>query len=79
MKFKILEKYLLENKCYGFTVKRNRHTLIYRFFMMYRHNKKLPKKINVIINKRSKDILKVFIEQEEFDNINKFMNIIKFS
>lgn len=70
IKFNELDSYLIENKVFGHTVKRNPNTLIYSYIMMFRNNKKKPIMLFIEVSRTSKLVLKGWT-----DNGMKFSNI----
>ena len=70
IKFNELDSYLIENKVFGHTVKRNPNTLVYSYIMMFRNNKKKPIMLFIEVSRTSKLVLKGWT-----DNGMKFSNI----
>lgn len=70
IKFNELDSYLIENKVFGYTVKKNPNTLVYSYIMMFRNNKKKPIMLFIEVSKASKNVLNGWT-----DNGMKFNNI----
>lgn len=68
--FDELDSYLIENKVFGHTVKRNPKTLVYSYNMMFRNNKKKPIMLFIEVSRTSKLVLKGWT-----NNGMKFSNI----
>lgn len=71
IKFNELDSYLIENKVFGHTVKRNPNTLVYSYIMMFRNNKKKPIILFIEVSRISKLILNGWTDNGmKFSNIN---------
>ena len=70
IKFDELDSYLIENKVFGHTVKRNPNTFVYSYIMMFRNNKKEPIMLFIEVSRVSKLVLRGWT-----DNGMKFSNI----
>ena len=76
--YRELDKYLLENQVYGFTVKINEDTLVYSYHIMYRENKKDPEMLFIEVSQTSKLVLKAWTDRgKNFTNINELKQYTK--
>ena len=75
---KELEKYLNDNKVYGFTVKILENTLIYSYDMMFRKNKEQPEMLFVEVSRASKLVLKAWTNKGvKFNNVDELKKYTK--
>lgn len=69
--FDELDSYLIENKVFGYTVKRNPKTLVYCYNMMFRNNKKKPIMLFIEVSHTSKLVLRGWTDKGmKFSNID---------
>lgn len=69
--FDELDSYLIENKVFGYTVKRNPNTLVYSYIMMFRNNKKEPIMLFIEVSRTSKLVLGGWTDKGmKFSNID---------
>ena len=75
---KELDKYLIENQVYGFTVKINDSTFIYSYHIMFRKNKENPEILFVEVSKASKLVLKAWTDKgRKFNNVDELKQYTK--
>lgn len=69
--FDELDSYLIDNKVFGYTVKRNPNTLVYSYIMMFRNNKKEPIMLFIEVSSTSKLVLRGWTDKGmKFSNID---------
>ena len=72
-----LDKFLLDNRIYGFTAKVELDEIIYSYHIMFRHNKKAPELLYVKVSTSSKLVLKVWTDNHTFETIDELKTTLK--
>lgn len=72
-----LDKFLTDNKIYGFTAKRLDGEIIYSYHIMFRHNKKAPELLYVKVSTGSKLVLAVWTDAHTFETIDELKTTLK--
>jgi hypothetical protein len=72
-----LDKFLLDNKVYGFLAKRLENEIIYSYHIMFRHNKKQPELLYVKVSAQSKYVLSAWTDNHIFKTIDELKNTYK--
>ena len=72
-----LDKFLLDNRIYGFTAKVELDEIIYSYHIMFRHNKKAPELLYVKVSTSSKLVLKVWTDTHTFETIDELKTTLK--
>jgi len=76
--FKELNKYLVSNMVYGFTVKRNDTDFIYSYHIMFRNNKRRPEVLYIKVSRTSKLVIGAWTNwDKKFDSIYSLKNYIE--
>ena len=72
-----LDKFLIDNRIYGFTAKRFDGEIIYSYHIMFRHNKKAPELLYVKVSISSKLVLAAWTDNHTFETIEKLKTTLK--
>ena len=76
--YKDLNKYLMENQVYGFTVKIDNNTFIYSYHIMFRENKKDPEMLFIKVSSNSKLVLSAYTDRgRKFNSVDELKNYTK--
>ena len=74
VKFKELKEYLESKACFGFTVSRRKHTLLYSFIRYY-NKKNLSLKVKVM--RKSKYVMSVMIGDKIYTDLDEVKKIVE--
>ena len=78
IKYKDMNKYLTDNKCYGITASfKDNKNIEYLYLMMYRDNKKEPVEAKCTVSIVSKNVLFGTIGDKRISTIREFMNLCR--
>ena len=72
-----LDKFLLDNRIYGFTAKVGLDEIIYSYHIMFRHNKKAPELLYVKVSTSSKLVLAAWTDTHTFETIDELKTTLK--
>ena len=72
-----LDIYLMQNSVYGFTAKKNPTTIVYSYFIMFRHNRKDPEMLFVEVSRNSKLVLSAYTNEGK--TFNSVYDLLKYT
>ena len=76
--FTDLNKFLVENNCFGLTCKKVSPAILeYTYLMMFRSNTKDPIEMKITVSRTSKHVVGLSIDGKEYDNIDSFINRVR--
>lgn len=76
--FTDLNKFLVENNCFGLTCRRVSPAILeYTYLMMYRNNTGDPIEMKITVSRTSKHVVGLSIAGKEYDNVGSFMKRVR--
>ena len=73
-----LQEYLTQNYVFGFIAKKNEHTILYTYKMMFRSNRNNPEELYIEVSNTSKLVLKAWTNKGIiFNSINELKKYTK--
>ena len=72
-----LDKFLTDNRIYGFIAKRLDGEIIYSYHIMFRHNKKAPELLYIKVSASSKHVLAAWTDTHTFETIDELKTTLE--
>ena len=72
--FKELEEYLNSQDCFGLTVTRREHILVYHFVRYYN---KIRLSLNVLVSRKTKFVIGVTTENKTYEDLDELKEFVK--
>ena len=72
-----IETYLKEHNIWSHTVKHTNETISYTYFMMFRHNKKPPLMLTIVVDRLSKEIMYAYIGEKMLSSFKELTNFVE--